>query len=126
MVLRSGDGTSAYSGASSITSPVFAEEINLVNPSAGVYGTVTGRIQMHSPTGYRCGLDNYYWRDGFGQRSADGRFITLLCLNVAYGTAWPGSATTTVKTVARMSADGTVDTSTGATNLIQGACEGVC
>jgi hypothetical protein len=64
-----------------------------------------------------------YWKDGWAQRSADGRFVTLMGLNVAAGTAWPGTATTTIKSVARLSAQGIVDTSTGATNFVQaGKC----
>jgi hypothetical protein len=120
LVVRSGDGTAAFSGASSTTAPVFLDEINLSLEAPALFGTTSQRVPIVGSVGVsrRCGLDNLYWRDGWAQRSADGRFVTLLCLDVTPGLAWPGDAVGVFKTVARIAANGVVDTTTGASNLI--------
>lgn len=102
---------------------MFVDEINLLNPA--LFGTLSNTVRIDStePGARKCGLDNYYWRDAYGAaRSADGRYLTLLCLDVPYGDPWPDNAITTYKTVVRVSADMYADTTTAAVNLIQGAC----
>ena len=121
LVLRSGDGTAAFSGGTSTSAPVFLQEIVATDDGTGaVFGTVAQTVAVAAPTGGKCALDNLYWRDAFGTtRSADGRFVSVLCHNVNPGAAWPGNAITTSKTLARVAADGTVDTSTTAVNMFQ-------
>jgi hypothetical protein len=119
LVVRAGDGTVAYSGGADVAAPVFLEELTLGAAAGGIYGTVAQRVRIAGPAGHlQCTLSNLYWRDGWATRSADGRFVTLLGLNVVAGAAWPGSAVSTLKTVARIAADGTADITTGALNLI--------
>lgn len=58
VLIRSGDGTVQYSGSVSVASPLFAEEVNLLNPSDGIYGTISQRVAILPDVGGNvCSLD---------------------------------------------------------------------
>ena len=120
LVLRTGDGTAAYSGTVSRGAPVFLDEVVLSGPVSGSVAQST-LVQNTSAGHFRLTLDQYYWRDGWAQRSGDGRFVSVMGLDLAYGTAWPGTAATTLKTIARIAADGGVDTTSRAVDMFQGS-----
>ena len=121
LVLRTGDGSATYSGASSLGAPCYLEEVVLGGPVSGSVAQST-LIQNSTAGHFRLTLDNLYWRDGWAQRSGDGRFVSLMGMDLAYGAAWPGTAATTLKTIARIAADGTIDTTSRAVDMFQGGC----
>lgn len=58
LVLRTGDGSTTYSGASSISAPVFLAEVNVDPTNPGVVGTVAQVAAVSAATGNKCTLDN--------------------------------------------------------------------
>ena len=122
LVARVGDGTASCQGGCG----VFFDEV-VTSATMGIVGTTSSKFGpiTASAGGRRCALTNSYPRDGWIQASADGTGISILCLDLPFtnsASGWPPSNTaSTYKTLAFVTADGRVDTSTSGLNAFTGA-----
>ena len=112
LVLRANDAV--YSASSSVGA--FLDEIS----SAGVLATSFGPLVGTGPGARGCALSSAYPRDGWAQRSADGKSLTFMAMDVPFNSGWPNTAVSNAKVAVIVYSNGTTKTNTYSIPMYEG------